>query len=270
MGLRSILMPDVGEGVAEAEIVEWHVKVGDLVREDQVGRRGDDRQGDGRDPDAGRGHGALRSAARSATCSRSASELIRIDAPGLPDSAAAARRAPREGVCGRRSRRRGSRAKPAPRAAEAGAAGAAAAGACACARASAGDRRCAARRARPAKSRSPRRRCGCGRARPASTCASCAEPGRPGASPTTISTPSRPSAGRAREGPRPQPNTRGRDDQGRRHAPPHRPEHGGVVAAGRAFLLCRGGRRHRARGAARRAQRARPTRSGRSSRCCRS
>ena len=36
MGIRSIRMPDVGEGVAEAEIVEWHVKVGDLLREDQV------------------------------------------------------------------------------------------------------------------------------------------------------------------------------------------------------------------------------------------
>jgi 2-oxoisovalerate dehydrogenase E2 component (dihydrolipoyl transacylase) len=36
MGARSIRMPDVGEGVAEAEIVEWSVKIGDLVREDQV------------------------------------------------------------------------------------------------------------------------------------------------------------------------------------------------------------------------------------------
>ena len=28
-------MPDVGEGVAEAEVVEWHVRVGDRVEEDQ-------------------------------------------------------------------------------------------------------------------------------------------------------------------------------------------------------------------------------------------
>ena len=31
-----IRLPDVGEGVAEAELVEWHVKIGDLVREDAV------------------------------------------------------------------------------------------------------------------------------------------------------------------------------------------------------------------------------------------
>ena len=36
MAVRIIKLPDVGEGVAEAEIVEVHVRVGDLVREDQV------------------------------------------------------------------------------------------------------------------------------------------------------------------------------------------------------------------------------------------
>src|SRR5438874_5872202 len=36
MGIRIIKLPDVGEGVAEAEIVEWHVEVGQSVLEDQV------------------------------------------------------------------------------------------------------------------------------------------------------------------------------------------------------------------------------------------
>ena len=36
MGEYVIRMPDVGEGVAEAELVEWHVKPGDAVREDMV------------------------------------------------------------------------------------------------------------------------------------------------------------------------------------------------------------------------------------------
>ncbi len=36
MGMRTVKLPDVGEGVAEAEVVEWHVKVGDVIAEDQT------------------------------------------------------------------------------------------------------------------------------------------------------------------------------------------------------------------------------------------
>jgi 2-oxoisovalerate dehydrogenase E2 component (dihydrolipoyl transacylase) len=36
MGEFTIRLPDVGEGVAEAELVEWQVKIGDLVREDTI------------------------------------------------------------------------------------------------------------------------------------------------------------------------------------------------------------------------------------------
>jgi 2-oxoisovalerate dehydrogenase E2 component (dihydrolipoyl transacylase) len=36
MGTRIVKLPDVGEGVAEAEVVEWHVAVGQSVLEDQI------------------------------------------------------------------------------------------------------------------------------------------------------------------------------------------------------------------------------------------
>ena len=36
MGIHAIRMPDIGEGIAEVELVAWHVKVGDVVAEDQL------------------------------------------------------------------------------------------------------------------------------------------------------------------------------------------------------------------------------------------
>ena len=90
MGVRSIKMPDVGEGVAEAEIVEWAVKVGDLVKEDQVvaAVMTDKATVEIPTPVAG---SVLALGGAVGEVLAVGSELIRIDAPGLPDSLAARR-----------------------------------------------------------------------------------------------------------------------------------------------------------------------------------
>lgn len=36
MSIQTIKMPDIGEGIAEVELVAWHVQVGDTVAEDQI------------------------------------------------------------------------------------------------------------------------------------------------------------------------------------------------------------------------------------------
>jgi 2-oxoisovalerate dehydrogenase E2 component (dihydrolipoyl transacylase) len=85
MGLRTIKMPDVGEGVAEAEIVEWHVKVGDPVQEDQpvAAVMTDKATVEIPTPVAGTVV-ALGGAVGDVLAV--GSELFSIDAPGLPDS----------------------------------------------------------------------------------------------------------------------------------------------------------------------------------------
>jgi 2-oxoisovalerate dehydrogenase E2 component (dihydrolipoyl transacylase) len=94
MGARSILMPDVGEGVAEAEIVEWLVKPGDLVREDQVvcAVMTDKATVEIPAPAAGT---VLHLGGAVGDVLAVGAELIRIDAPGLPDQPPPALKTPR-------------------------------------------------------------------------------------------------------------------------------------------------------------------------------
>jgi 2-oxoisovalerate dehydrogenase E2 component (dihydrolipoyl transacylase) len=85
VGVRSIKMPDVGEGVAEAEIVEWTVKVGDLVKEDQVVAAVMTDKATVEIPTPVAGSVLMLGGAVGDVLAVGA-ELIRIDAPGLPDS----------------------------------------------------------------------------------------------------------------------------------------------------------------------------------------
>ena len=189
MGQRSIRMPDVGEGVAEAEIVEWSVKVGDVVREDQVvaAVMTDKATVEIPTPVAGT---VLALGGGVGDVLAVGSELIRIDAPGLPDQPASGHPKGR-GDEVRADRPRGQAARG-----ETGGRGC-----------SESMRRAMRRRQRPAarrrsrtvpdlaprvlqaKGRSRRRPSARGRAKRASICASCAARGPRGASLTTISKP---------------------------------------------------------------------------------
>jgi len=89
LGARTIKMPDVGEGVAEAEIVEWHVKVGDVVREDQVVAAVMTDKATVEIPTHVAGTVVALGGGVGDVLPVGA-ELLRIEAPGLPDSPAAA------------------------------------------------------------------------------------------------------------------------------------------------------------------------------------
>jgi 2-oxoisovalerate dehydrogenase E2 component (dihydrolipoyl transacylase) len=93
MGQRSIRLPDVGEGVAEAEVAEWHVKLGDLVHEDQVvcAVMTDKATVEIPTPVAGT---VLALGGEVGEVLAVGSELIRIEAPGLPDQPMPAPRQP--------------------------------------------------------------------------------------------------------------------------------------------------------------------------------
>ena len=179
MGTRIIKMPDVGEGVAEAEIVEWHVEVGQSVLEDQIlaAVMTDKATVEIPSPVAGK---VVALGGEVGSMLAVGAELVRLEVAGEGNEEVAA--APREAAPpAHPPAERLTTPPPAPKA-PAPHAGRGAQ------RRSPADRW--DRRGRPARSRSPRPRCAAARAMPASICARCAAAARPAASATTTSTPS--------------------------------------------------------------------------------
>jgi 2-oxoisovalerate dehydrogenase E2 component (dihydrolipoyl transacylase) len=85
MGARVIKVPDIGEGVAEVELVDWHVAVGDLVREDQVIAEVMTDKATVEIP-APVGGTVLALGGEVGAKLAVGGELARIDVPGMPDS----------------------------------------------------------------------------------------------------------------------------------------------------------------------------------------
>jgi len=88
VGTRVIKVPDIGEGVAEVELVGWHVGVGDVVSEDQVLAEVMTDKATVEIP-APVGGKVLALGGEAGSSIAVGSELIRLDVPGAPDQAEA-------------------------------------------------------------------------------------------------------------------------------------------------------------------------------------
>lgn len=88
MGTRIVKVPDIGEGVAEVELVGWHVAVGELVREDQALAEVMTDKATVEIPAPVSGTVLALGGEEGATIAVG-SELIRLDVPGAPDDAEA-------------------------------------------------------------------------------------------------------------------------------------------------------------------------------------
>ena len=110
--MPDFLLPDLGEGLEEAEIISWRVQVGDHVDVDQVDRRGRDGQGRGRGPGpVRRRRGRDPRRARRCRRRRPAADHHHRATNQPPDSANPAR-SRRNPATGRRQHRRSQRECP--------------------------------------------------------------------------------------------------------------------------------------------------------------
>ena len=262
MGEHVIKLPDVGEGVAEAELVEWHVKVGDLVREDAMLAAVMTDKATVEIPSPVDGE-ILWLGAEIGDTVAVGSPLVRLKVAGEGNAKRGhGRRKPR------RPKRRRSRPKPRPqpghgRSRQAGrsrrrslraVAGRAETRPATLRRAASGGRKAAGVAGRAAARARGRHRPAAGRGHAV----------RPAASPMRISRRSWRAGRRCARRRGLAPQRRGRGHQGRRPAPQDRREDGARQIAHPAHHLCRGDRRHRAGGIARRAQQGEARRTGRS------
>ena len=251
-------LPDIGEGIAEAEIVAWHVKVGDMVEED--GRLADMMTDKAtvemESPVAGK---VIEVAGEVGDVIAIGGPLVVIETEGEVRGESRRARVLRKRSCPAATpaqhERKSCRTQspltrphrlplrpnpsltpaptPPPKTVRA--------------------EPVEARVTTPAQKSSPVRRFASGRLSLASIWAKCVRP-RMGACAMRISTPSCPTVRSKGFAPAGQAAAR-RDDQGHRPAPPDRREHGGVQAQHPALFLRRGMRRHRSGKAARRPQR---------------